>query len=64
MFPKMCIRDRYIVVAVIAPIVSLNLVWLIADTPVSYTHLDVYKRQEKHLIICVLGQRTVTVKKH
>ena len=32
LFRKMCIRDRvYIIVAAVAPVVSLNLVWTVAD---------------------------------
>ena len=41
----MCIRDRYNVVGGIVTMFSFLNGTMAASTPVSYTHLDVYKRQ-------------------
>ena len=54
-------RLLYVAVAAIAPVVALDLIWLIADTlnAVSYTHIDVYKRQQIELLY-LLGEEAST----
>ena len=47
---EMCIRDRIylgLISAGAAAMIEVKCLWVLGPTTVSYTHLDVYKRQRK-----------------
>ena len=48
---QMCIRDRLVVFVVLQP----GIIDVVDAGAVSYTHLDVYKRQGKRHVTCALS---------